>query len=91
MPDARQLADSGLAEGAEGYAFMAGQGCGTCRGSGFRGRRAIAEFLVLDDELREGAHHEVVIRGPRIVGSGPLFQSPFFLSINLQRMPADAG
>ncbi len=52
-PDARLLADSGLGDGAPGYAFMAGQGCGTCRGSGFRGRRAIAEFLVLDDELRE--------------------------------------
>jgi len=53
QPDARLLADSGLAAEAPGYAFMAGQGCGTCRGSGFRGRRAIAEFLVLDDGLRE--------------------------------------
>ena len=33
--------------------FLAGQGCGTCRGTGFKGRKAIAEFLVLDDELRE--------------------------------------
>ena len=37
----------------EGYTFRAGSGCGTCRGTGFRGRKAIAEFLVLDDELRE--------------------------------------
>lgn len=31
----------------------AGQGCTECRGTGFRGRRAIGECLVLDDELRE--------------------------------------
>ncbi|MBL8470175.1 MAG: type II/IV secretion system protein [Rhodocyclaceae bacterium] len=30
-----------------------GQGCGHCRGTGLRGRRAIAEVLNLDDELRE--------------------------------------
>lgn len=28
-------------------------GCASCRGSGYRGRRAVAEVLVLDDELRE--------------------------------------
>jgi general secretion pathway protein E len=30
-----------------------GKGCGTCRGTGFRGRKAIGELLVLNDELRE--------------------------------------
>ncbi len=30
-----------------------GVGCGDCRGTGYKGRRAVAEFLVLDDELRE--------------------------------------
>jgi general secretion pathway protein E len=29
------------------------KGCGQCRGTGFRGRRAIGELLVLNDELRE--------------------------------------
>jgi general secretion pathway protein E len=28
-------------------------GCGACRGTGFKGRRAIGELLVLNDELRE--------------------------------------
>ena len=32
---------------------MRGQGCGDCRGSGFSKRRAIAEILVLNDEIRE--------------------------------------
>ena len=31
----------------------AGRGCSECRGTGFKGRRAIGECLVLDDELRE--------------------------------------
>lgn len=35
------------------FRFMKGGGCGDCRGTGFKSRRAIAEFLVLDDELRE--------------------------------------
>jgi general secretion pathway protein E len=30
-----------------------GKGCAQCRGSGFRGRKAIGELLVLNDELRE--------------------------------------
>ncbi len=30
-----------------------GKGCGECRGSGFKGRKAIGELLVLNDELRE--------------------------------------
>jgi general secretion pathway protein E len=30
-----------------------GSGCGDCRGSGYRGRKAIAEILRLDEDLRE--------------------------------------
>jgi general secretion pathway protein E len=30
-----------------------GRGCAHCRGTGYRGRRALTELLVLDDELRE--------------------------------------
>jgi general secretion pathway protein E len=29
------------------------KGCGACRGTGFRGRKAIGELVVLNDELRE--------------------------------------
>jgi len=52
QPDAALLAESGLAD-ATGYDFRTGTGCGHCRGTGYKGRRAIAELLVLDDELRE--------------------------------------
>ncbi len=53
-PEAQQLADSGLsAELTAGFDFRAGKGCGHCRGSGYKGRRAIAEMMVLNDEIRE--------------------------------------
>jgi general secretion pathway protein E len=53
-PTPQLLADSGLgADMATGFDFRAGKGCGHCRGSGFRGRRAIAEMMLLNDEIRE--------------------------------------
>jgi len=33
--------------------FRRGQGCAHCRGTGYKGRRAIAETLALNDELRD--------------------------------------
>jgi general secretion pathway protein E len=30
-----------------------GSGCAPCRGTGFKGRKAIGELLVLNDDLRE--------------------------------------
>lgn len=35
------------------WSLMAGQGCGHCRGTGYRGRHAVAEVLMLTDTLRE--------------------------------------
>jgi general secretion pathway protein E len=53
-PSDEALADAGLRrEAVAGWTFMAGQGCAHCRGVGYRGRKAIAEVLVLDDALRE--------------------------------------
>ncbi len=53
-PDAQLLADSGLTpESTSHYTFRKGLGCGQCRGSGFKGRKAIAELLNLNDEIRE--------------------------------------
>ena len=37
-----------------GSARMPGPGCDACRGSGYRGRLALSEILVTDDELRAG-------------------------------------
>jgi len=33
--------------------FRAGAGCTHCRGTGYKGRQAVAEVLLLDDELRD--------------------------------------
>jgi general secretion pathway protein E len=53
-PDDQLIADSGLSvEQVEGFAFKGGRGCGHCRGTGFKGRRAIGEILHLNDEIRE--------------------------------------
>jgi general secretion pathway protein E len=58
-PDDALLAASGLTrEAVRGWHFRRGRGCGRCRGTGYRGRRAIAEVLVLDDEMREA-----IVRG----------------------------
>jgi general secretion pathway protein E len=48
------LAESGLEEAeARDFRFRAGRGCRECRGSGYKGRRAIAELMILNDEIRE--------------------------------------
>ncbi len=54
QPDEQLLRESGLApQDVHGYTFRLGRGCGHCRGTGFKGRRAIAEILCLNDEIRE--------------------------------------
>ena len=35
------------------FNFKQGSGCGHCRGTGYRGRRAVAEILLMTDVLRE--------------------------------------
>lgn len=52
QPDDDLVKAAGLA-GTAGWAFRRGLGCGHCRGSGYRGRRAVAEVLTLDDAMRE--------------------------------------
>jgi general secretion pathway protein E len=54
QPDAQLLADSAISlETAAGIRFKFAKGCGHCRGTGYRGRKAVAELLILNDELRE--------------------------------------
>jgi general secretion pathway protein E len=53
-PDEQLLAASRLSLGdIESIRFRAGLGCGQCRGTGFKGRKAIAEILYLNDHIRE--------------------------------------
>jgi general secretion pathway protein E len=54
VPDESELRASGLSAQDSGhYRFVHGAGCGRCRGTGYRGRTAIAELLHLDDEIRQ--------------------------------------
>jgi general secretion pathway protein E len=53
-PDADLIAASRIEEkDLSLFRFKRGAGCGECRRSGFKGRKAIGELLVLNDELRE--------------------------------------
>ena len=54
QPDEQLLEDSGITPlVASTMHFKQSKGCGHCRGTGYRGRKAIAELLILNDELRE--------------------------------------
>ena len=53
-PTEAQLMEVGLRpEDVEGRVFYYGKGCDYCHNTGFKGRMAIFEIMVLDDELRE--------------------------------------
>jgi general secretion pathway protein E len=53
-PDEAELAAARLErQDVNDYIFMHGKGCGDCRGTGYKGRRSIAEILTLNDEIRE--------------------------------------
>jgi general secretion pathway protein E len=52
VPDAEVLAESQLPAAAAQWTFMRGVGCSHCRGTGYKGRRAIAQTLAMDVELR---------------------------------------
>jgi general secretion pathway protein E len=61
QPSAELIAESGLQPAlVSAWRFRAGRGCAHCRGTGYKGRRAIGELLVLTDELREA----IVVRAP---------------------------
>jgi len=51
-PPCELLEESGLSpESASRFRFVRGTGCGACRGSGYRGRKAIAEVLRMNDAI----------------------------------------
>jgi general secretion pathway protein E len=62
-PSRQLLEESQLSVAASaGYNFTIGRGCQHCRGSGYRGRKAIGELLVLNDELREAIINRAPVR-----------------------------
>ncbi len=60
-PSTDLIVQSGLVlQTAASWAFRTGRGCAHCRGTGYKGRVAVGELLVLNDELREA----IVLRAP---------------------------
>lgn len=54
VPEPSLITKSGLTqEQAASINFKKGQGCGQCHGTGYRGRKAIAELLCFNDVIRE--------------------------------------
>lgn len=54
VPSEALLLKSGISPvDAAQYQFKKGQGCGQCNGTGYKGRKAIAELLCFNDEIRE--------------------------------------
>jgi general secretion pathway protein E len=51
-PSSRDIAALNLLPEDAAGSFRQGRGCGESRGTGYRGRRAVAEILALDDRLR---------------------------------------
>jgi general secretion pathway protein E len=63
VPSHRVLEESGIdSVTAADYRFRSGAGCRHCRGTGYRGRVAVGELLVLTDELREAIIERVPVR-----------------------------
>jgi general secretion pathway protein E len=53
-PSSALLEESAISpEQASQIKFRFAKGCGHCRGTGYKGRKSVAELLVLNDELRE--------------------------------------
>jgi len=44
------------------FKFRKGRGCGHCRGTGYHGRVAVGELMVLNDEIREAIVNRVPVR-----------------------------
>ena len=61
IPSRRLIEDSKLSITAHaGFEFRVGRGCKHCRGTGYKGRKAVGELLVLNDEIREA----IIARAP---------------------------
>lgn len=62
-PSSQLIEDSGVTiANAASYVFRRGQGCKHCRGTGYRGRKAVGELLILDDEMREAIINRAPMR-----------------------------
>ncbi|MDR2643298.1 MAG: Flp pilus assembly complex ATPase component TadA [Planctomycetaceae bacterium] len=60
MPTPEQLAELELSQNEiQGKFFYRGRGCSTCNNTGYKGRTAIHEFMLINDEIRDLIIHNV--------------------------------
>ena len=83
-PSAELLADSRLEQADPArFRFRRGRGCARCRGSGYRGRKAIGELLAMNDDLSELILARAPVRrlrdAARAAGTVPLRQAALAL------------
>lgn len=87
QPTQEELAYSGLtAQEAAAMNLMRGDGCGHCRGTGYKGRYAIGEVLTLNDDIRE----QIISRAPaRLIKQAAQAQGTRFLRDSALTLAAD--
>lgn len=69
-PNAESVALLAGDGGAEETIFVRGAGCPACRGTGYRGRTGLFEFLVLSDELRDAVSRAATRTELRMIAVG---------------------
>ena len=63
LPSRRLIEESRVSEVASAsWKFRKGHGCKHCRGTGYRGRRAVGELLLMNDEMREAIVNRASVR-----------------------------
>jgi general secretion pathway protein E len=68
VPSRQLLEDSQVSlDASDSWDFSIGRGCTQCRGTGYHGRKAIGELMVLNDELREAIIGRAPVRQLREV------------------------
>lgn len=63
IPDAAALTRAGISEKEAPHGkWMQGTGCNNCRGTGYRGRKGIAEVIMMTDDMRDALIRHVPLR-----------------------------
>jgi type IV pilus assembly protein PilB len=69
-PTPEQLAELELSQNeVQGKFFYRGRGCSTCNNTGYKGRTAIHEFMLINDEIRDLILHNVSAADLRIAAA----------------------
>jgi type IV pilus assembly protein PilB len=69
-PTPEQLGELELTQSEiQGKFFYRGRGCATCNNTGYKGRTAIHEFMLINDEIRDLINHNVSASDLRVAAA----------------------